>query len=126
MNLPMTIARTTTVVELSPAGALDADNVHHFRDAIEAILITDGTPAVVRVDLRDVTSIDGQGVNALVGAFHAATACGGSLSVIRPTPAVHRKLWTTGVLGLLGSPAPFTPGQASGPASASAEVLTGG
>ena len=93
------------VVEISPRGEIDLENAHLVRDAIDTILRTD-LPAMIRVDLCDVTFIDSIGIGALVGCYHTAAVSGVRLVVTDPTEFVYRQLYISGLVGLFGSPRP--------------------
>jgi anti-anti-sigma factor len=92
-------------VRVRARGEIDLDNAYLLRDAVTAILAT-SRPRRIVVDLAGVRCVDSVGVGVLVACFHAAIACGASLTVTDPSPVVHRQLWVCGLVGLFDLPTP--------------------
>ncbi|MFF5077618.1 STAS domain-containing protein [Actinoplanes sp. NPDC000266] len=92
-----------TIIPLE--GEIDVENAYEVREAV-AMVLTDGSPTLIEIDMSRVTLIDSVGISALVAAFQLAAVSGVKLVITRPSRFVHRQLWVTGLLGLFGSPAP--------------------
>lgn len=93
------------VVEVSPAGEIGVENAYAIKDAVAEQLV-DGGPALIELNMENVTFIDSVGISALVSAFQLARIRGVRLTVTRPSRFAHRQLWVTGLLGLFGNPEP--------------------
>jgi anti-sigma B factor antagonist len=94
-------------VEISPLGEIDVENAYEIREAVAAQL-AGPRPNRIELNLQHVTFIDSVGISALVGAFQLASVSGVKLVVTRPSRFAHRQLWVTGLLGLFGSPQPWS------------------
>jgi anti-anti-sigma factor len=94
-------------VEISLEGEIDVENAYEIREAVAARL-TEPTPSRIELNLQHVTFIDSVGISAMVGAFQLAQISGVKLVVTRPSRFAHRQLWVTGLLGLFGSPQPWS------------------
>jgi anti-anti-sigma factor len=98
-------------VEITPRGEIDVENAYQIREAVAALL-AGSHPGRIELNLRDVAFIDSVGISALVAAFQLASVGGVKLVVTRPSRFAHRQLWVTGLLGLFGSPVPWSgPGE---------------
>ena len=91
-------------VLIRPHGEIDADNAHEIREAVSAIL-AEQPPCAITIDMAEVTFVDSVAIGALVGCYHASAACKVRLQVVNLTAQVHRLLYVSGLLGLLGTPA---------------------
>jgi anti-sigma B factor antagonist len=96
-------------VEISPMGEIDVENAYEIREAVAAQL-AGPHPNRIELNLQHVTFIDSVGISAMVGAFQLAAISGVKLVVTRPSRFAHRQLWVTGLLGLFGSPQPWSDG----------------
>jgi len=94
-------------VEVAPSGEIDVENAYEIREAVAAQL-AGPHPNRIELNLQHVSFIDSVGISALVGAFQLASVSGVKLVVTRPSRFAHRQLWVTGLLGLFGSPQPWT------------------
>lgn len=80
-------------------GEVDADNCADFgRELLEAPL-TDG---VLRVDVSGLSFIDSSGISELLRVRQLLEDRGQALELADPSPAVHRVLEITGLLGVFG------------------------
>jgi anti-anti-sigma factor len=111
----VTTKRPGGVVEISPAGEIDANTAYEVRDAVAAALTRGRRPARIELNLREVSFIDSVGISALVAGFQTAEVSGARLVVTQPSGFVHRQLWVTGLLGLFGAPDPDQAGPAREP-----------
>ena len=89
---------TATVAVLGEIDFSNADEVAQgIRDAV-----TDWTPPVVRIDLRNATFIDSTGLGALIEGYRAAVDGGSRFVVANPTTSFRRVLTVTGLCDLFG------------------------
>jgi anti-anti-sigma factor len=95
------------VVEIVPHGEIDLETAPEIRGAVDAAFAAD-EPAVIKVDLSDVSFVDSVGISALVGGYHTAAIRGTRLVVTEPSEFVYKQLFISGVVGLFGSPRPRT------------------
>jgi len=93
------IARVRGVVSVVVSG--DADLPH--RDELDEALsrATEGSPAVVVVDLRGVSFMDGSGLKAVLSAHARSEEEGWTLILLRGAPAVDLLFEASGTEGLL-------------------------
>ena len=84
-------------------GEVDLATAHLLRDWLLGVL-REQAPAVLVVDLADVTFLDCTGISALVAVRNAALQAGGQMRASHPQPIVRRALDMTGLLGILTSP----------------------
>ena len=99
-------ARPDGVIEISPRGEIDVDTAYELRDEI-TVMLREGSPARIELNMRLVTFIDAVGISAMVTGFQLCEARGVRLVVTQPSRFVHRQLWVTGLLGLFGAPEPY-------------------
>ncbi len=109
---------TANVTVLGEIDFSNADEVAQgIRDAV-----TDWTPVVVRIDLKEATFIDSTGLGALIEGYRAAVDGGSRFVVANPTTSFRRVLTVTGLCDLFGLAEPgveaggtsFAPTQATG------------
>jgi anti-anti-sigma factor len=82
------------------AGEVDLATVPVLRDTLLNVLC-DQHPAVLDVDLAEVTFLDCTGLGVLVAVRNAAVRTGSRLRVTNPQPIVRQILEVTGLLGVL-------------------------
>lgn len=108
MSLSMTTSMLASeVVEIVLSGEIDAENAYEIREAV-AGLLSRSRPALIQLDMHQVSFIDSVGISALVAAFQIAAVSGVKVVVTRPSRFAHRQLWVSGLLGLFGAPEPHT------------------
>jgi anti-sigma B factor antagonist len=98
---------TGGAVEIAPSGEIDVENAYEIREAV-ASQLAGPHPSRIELNLQHVSFIDSVGISALVAAFQLASVSGVKLVVTRPSRFAHRQLWVTGLLGLFGSPRPWS------------------
>lgn len=82
-------------VRIVVGGELDLDSLEQLVHEVERQI--GATPAVVELDLREVTFIDAAGLGALVRCRQAATGNGGRLQVAAASPIVARTMRLAGL-----------------------------
>jgi anti-sigma B factor antagonist len=91
---------TAVVAVLGEIDFTNADEVAHaIRDAV-----TQWSPAIVRVDLRQATFIDSTGLGALIAGYRAAIDGHSRFVVANPSSGFRRVLIVTGLCELFGVP----------------------
>lgn len=83
-GLSLDIAGDSTGITIRTLGRLDATTTDLLEEALTQLSIE---PAQLRIDLRGVTSIDGDGLEVLLRLAERCRANGGSLTLTSPTPA---------------------------------------
>jgi anti-sigma B factor antagonist len=86
---------------VSVRGEVDHSNADELAECIRDA-VGDRSPALVLVDVKDVSFIDSTGLGALIDGFRASGAAGARFVVANPTPAFHRVLTVTGLSGFFG------------------------
>lgn len=103
----MTSTLANGAVEVAPTGEIDVENAYEIREVVAAQV--GGThPSRIELNMQHVSFIDSVGISALVAAFQLASVSGVKLVVTRPSRFAHRQLWVAGLLGLFGSPTPWS------------------
>ena len=89
---------SATVTVLGEIDFSNADDVSQgIRDAL-----TDWSPSIVRVELKDATFIDSTGLGALIEGYRAAAEAETAFLVVNPTESFRRVLTVTGLSDLFG------------------------
>jgi anti-anti-sigma factor len=89
-----------STIRVAVVGEIDLATAPTLHDRLLTVL-HEQTPAVLVVDLADVTFLDCTGIGALVAARNAAISAGAQVRVSHPQPAVRRLLDLAGLLGVL-------------------------
>lgn len=82
-------------------GEIDFSNAGELAERLCGA-VTEWSPEVVCVDLRDATFIDSTGLGALIEGYRAAVARQRRFIVVNPTPAFRRVLTVTGLDDFFG------------------------
>ena len=84
---------------LRPTGELDLATAEPFRREVHSVLA--GEPAVLEIDLAEVSFLDSSGIAVLVSAFKAQRDRAAVLHVVNPQPIVRRALELVGLSMLI-------------------------
>ena len=87
---------TVTVI-----GEIDFSNADDLADCVRDV-ITDWSPALIRVDLRSATFIDSTGLGALIEGYRAAIENQARFVVANPSASFRRVLDVTGLCDFFG------------------------
>ncbi|WP_435585934.1 STAS domain-containing protein [Micromonospora aurantiaca (nom. illeg.)] len=80
------------------SGEIDMSGAPRLQELLHAAV---ASANIVEVDVAAVTFIDSSAISALIIARNTAAATGRRLSLVNPSPRVHRTLDVTGVLHAL-------------------------
>ena len=101
MALTLTLTNADDgAAKLSVVGEIDVSCASELRDAVNDLLVEDGSP--VEVDLAEVPYIDSTGIGVLVCAAHRAAEAGQAFAVTNPQRNVRRVLDMLGISQELG------------------------
>jgi anti-sigma B factor antagonist len=89
----LTVARSEDGI--AAVGEIDAHTAPTLATAIDAAAPT------VRLDMSGVEFVDSSGLRVLIDAHQRLQESGGSLTIVAPSPAVHRLFEISGVLDYL-------------------------
>ena len=120
----LTPLHIATMISLPPGtarvlvtGEVDLATAPELRETLLRVLHTQG-PAVLDIDLAEVTFLDCAGIGALVAVNNAAAHAGCQVRVCHPQPIVRRVLELTGLLDVFAvepQPLPAGPQHPPGP-----------
>ena len=89
------------IARVSVLGEVDFANSDEVAQALRDV-VTEWSPAEVRVDLKDATFIDSTGLGALIEGYQAATEGDCAFVVINPSVSFRRVLTVTGLCEVFG------------------------
>ncbi|MEV0896570.1 STAS domain-containing protein [Actinoplanes sp. NPDC049802] len=88
-------------VMVTVRGEIDFSNSDGVAQGIHDA-VTEWSPAIIHVDLRDATFIDSTGLGALIEGYRTATGKGVTFKVINPSDTFRRVLSVTGLSDFFG------------------------
>lgn len=91
------------IAQVTLYGEIDFSNADEVALAIR-VVVDEGSPPEVRVELAEATFIDSTGLGALIEGYRAATQAECRFVVTNPSPSFRRVLSVTGLCELFGIP----------------------
>jgi anti-sigma B factor antagonist len=99
-SIRTTLAEDDTVI-VTVTGEVDFSNSDEVAQGIRDA-VTDWSPPIVEVDLRDAAFIDSTGLGALIDGYRTAGAAGVGFRVVNPSDTFRRVLAVTGLSDFFG------------------------
>ncbi|MCM4078875.1 STAS domain-containing protein [Paractinoplanes hotanensis] len=98
---PLVVSLDQGTLCLTLSGDIDFVNSAPISQAIQEAVVQ-GRPALVRVDVAEVSFLDSSGLGVLVAALRAATECGAVFRVERPNANVYGQFEIAGLVERFG------------------------